>query len=215
MSVYISVETVFHFSLHIVSSHIDLFFMRFVTCPMQLSITGPEYGGFILEARDTNGQGVGMFDSTNLPAGSQAGPCMSNNVKTSVTHNNPDPKTNLTFTWKQPSSFTGSLHFQGAVAVDHDTYWVNIMSSEVAQLQGSVAKTTPSDAQKLSSSGCYIMLSICVLSLFKFFAHCKQHFISRAMRNSRCHQKHGSCQSESYSYFKFIVDNYFVRRWWL
>ncbi|KAF6029377.1 hypothetical protein EB796_012315 [Bugula neritina] len=58
----------------------------------------------------------------------------------------------------------------GAVAVDHDTYWVNIMSSEVAQLQGSLAKTTPSDAQKLSSSGCYIMFSICVFSLFIFFA---------------------------------------------
>jgi len=30
------------------------------------------------------------------------------------------------------------------------------------------------------------------------------------MRNSRCRQKHGSCQNESYSYFKFIVANYFI-----
>lgn len=63
------------------SIHVSLEYSRMLhTCMIAVSITGPEYGGFILEARDTNGQGVGMFDSTNLPAGSQAGPCMSKYV---------------------------------------------------------------------------------------------------------------------------------------
>jgi len=63
------------------TSHVNFEYSRMLhACLIAVSITGPVYGGFILEARDTNGQGVGMFDSTNLPAGSQAGPCMSKYV---------------------------------------------------------------------------------------------------------------------------------------
>ena len=39
-------------------------------------ITGATINGFIIQARDMSGNGIGSFDKNSLPPGTQQGPCI-------------------------------------------------------------------------------------------------------------------------------------------
>ena len=43
---------------------------------ISVSITGGTINGFILQAKQKSGAGIGSFDKNSMPAGTQRGPCI-------------------------------------------------------------------------------------------------------------------------------------------
>ncbi|XP_067942722.1 putative defense protein 3 [Watersipora subatra] len=141
---------------------------------VSVSFTGGPVNGFLLQARKkTDDAGIGMFGSS-LPNGAQLGPCKLDGADISVTHTNPDAKSNLTFSWTFPedNAYNGEIYFQAAFAKDHDTYWTNVVSSPIvrvsnlttaAPVETTTHKELVTTTQKLpetsTSAGCLATVS--------------------------------------------------------
>ncbi|XP_019613940.1 PREDICTED: putative defense protein 3 [Branchiostoma belcheri] len=94
-----------------------------------VQIMGPVFRGFLLQARRPGmTTPVGTF--SNAPNNTKTTTCTT--ADSSMTHDNTEAKENITLTWTAPSPGVGNVQFVATVAQDHDTYWMNLASAEIA-----------------------------------------------------------------------------------
>ncbi|XP_066264043.1 putative defense protein 3 [Branchiostoma lanceolatum] len=120
-----------------------------------VQIVGPVFRGFLLQARrpgmDTP---VGTF--SNAPTDTKTTMCTA--ADSSMTHANTNVKQNITLTWNAPSAGVGNVQFVATVAEMKMTYWMNVMSAEVAE--------GPASRASFAKPTFYLIMGLCILQAF-------------------------------------------------
>ncbi|XP_049881271.1 putative ferric-chelate reductase 1 homolog [Pectinophora gossypiella] len=101
-------------------------------------------GGFILQARQVQNPDtiIGKFIAVPDPRSTQIISCRGDND--TVTHSNPEEKPALTFQWRAPVDFLGSIEFRATVAQGYATFWKGVESSLVEIVTNDTVITTSS-----------------------------------------------------------------------
>lgn len=101
---------------------------------IEVTLSGPEFKGFLLEARDAedvNGPPVGSF-TLNDSRVSQLLTC-GDKQGSAVSHTNAHKKTEIKVFWDAPSSAPSHIRFLATVVEKYKTYWVKIPSPVISQ----------------------------------------------------------------------------------
>ncbi|XP_067852850.1 putative defense protein Hdd11 [Heptranchias perlo] len=96
--------------------------------PVQVQILGPQYRGFLMEARKDGGTSpLGSWQDP--PENTQLLQCFGNR-RAAVTHSNTGPQNNsTTFVWIPPeSACPNAVKFVATVAQSREIYWLNVQS---------------------------------------------------------------------------------------
>lgn len=100
---------------------------------MQIEISGVindlTMKGFIIQARDENGQKIGEFMVSPQENLIRAIDCGS--PANTLTHSSTEPKRSVIVDWKAPSNYIGDIIFNSTIAQDYDKFWVGVMSTPV------------------------------------------------------------------------------------
>ncbi|XP_054421018.1 ferric-chelate reductase 1 [Pteronotus mesoamericanus] len=101
---------------------------------VKVTLSGPEFRGFLLEARnaeDLNGPPVGSFTLVDSQV-SQLLTC-ADVQGSAVSHTNPHKKTKIEVYWNAPQSAPNHVQFLVTVVEKYKTYWVKIPSPVISQ----------------------------------------------------------------------------------
>ncbi|GIY44348.1 defense protein 3 [Caerostris darwini] len=90
-------------------------------------VGGETFKGFFIQGQDAAGKPIGAFSP-----GSDAQTRDCSTAGDSVTHVNPDEKTQVTLKWKAPSSYSGKVSFRAVVVKTYELFWNNIYSNSVS-----------------------------------------------------------------------------------
>ncbi|MBZ3885591.1 Ferric-chelate reductase 1 [Sciurus carolinensis] len=108
-----------------------------------MTLSGPQFKGFLLEARnaeDLNGFPVGSFTLTDSQV-SQLLTC-EDIQGSAVSHTSSSKKTEIKVYWNAPSSAPNHIQFLVTVVVKYKTYWVKVPSQIISQ-PNALPFTTP------------------------------------------------------------------------
>uniref|UniRef100_H0X586 Ferric-chelate reductase 1 n=1 Tax=Otolemur garnettii TaxID=30611 RepID=H0X586_OTOGA len=110
---------------------------------IQVTLSGPPFKGFLLEARnaeDLNGHPVGSFTLIDSQV-SQLLTC-EDIQGSAVSHTSPSKKTEIKVYWKAPSGAPNHIQFLATVVEKYKIYWVKIPSPVISQ-PNALPFTTP------------------------------------------------------------------------
>ncbi|CAH1249082.1 FRRS1 [Branchiostoma lanceolatum] len=117
-----------------------------------VQIVGPVFRGFLLQARRP-GMTTPIGTFSNAPTNTKTTMCTT--ADSSMTHDNPSVKQNITLTWNAPSAGIGTVQFVATVAEMKVTYWMNVMSAEVAE--------GPASGASFAKPTFYLIMVLCLL----------------------------------------------------
>uniref|UniRef100_A0A671F1C6 Ferric-chelate reductase 1 n=1 Tax=Rhinolophus ferrumequinum TaxID=59479 RepID=A0A671F1C6_RHIFE len=110
---------------------------------IKVTLSGPEFKGFLLEARDAEaltGPPIGSFTLIDSQM-SQVLTC-EDTQGSAVSHTNPHKKTELKVYWNAPNSAPNHIQFLVTVVEKYKTYWVKIPGPVISQ-PNALPFTTP------------------------------------------------------------------------
>ncbi|KAM5294727.1 ferric-chelate reductase 1 isoform 2-T3 [Glossophaga mutica] len=119
---------------------------------LEVTLSGPEFKGFLLEARnaeDLNGPPVGSFTLIDSEV-SQLLTC-EDRQGSAVSHTNPHKKTEIKVHWNAPQSAPNHVQFLATVVEKYKTYWVKIPSPVISQPNAPPFSTPEATAAPLST----------------------------------------------------------------
>jgi hypothetical protein len=95
--------------------------------PIRVTISGPPFKGFILQARKYQTKSnVGTFQAPAADTGADLKRCQRQNDTMSAWFST--PRQNVTYTWTAPEDDLGTIHFVGTIFQDEKRFWTNITS---------------------------------------------------------------------------------------
>ncbi|XP_042229024.1 putative defense protein 3 [Homarus americanus] len=88
-----------------------------------------EFKGFLLQAKDEQGQRAGHFTKVQIPG--RIISCTFDGG--AVQHKGGDPKTQITVQW-EPRDYRGHVQFGATIVQSYSTYWTNVLSDVLTVL---------------------------------------------------------------------------------
>ncbi|XP_036907244.1 ferric-chelate reductase 1 [Sturnira hondurensis] len=119
---------------------------------LEVTLSGPEFKGFLLEARnaeDWNGPPVGFFTLIDTEV-SQLLAC-EDRQGSAVSHTNPHKKTEIQVHWTAPQQAPSHVQFLATVVEKYKTFWVKIPSPVISQANAPPFSTPEATAAPLST----------------------------------------------------------------
>ncbi|XP_028358992.1 ferric-chelate reductase 1 [Phyllostomus discolor] len=119
---------------------------------LKVTLSGPEFKGFLLEARDAehlSGSPIGSFTLIDSDA-SQLLTC-EDREGSAVSHTNAHKKTEIKVRWNAPQGAPNHIQFLATVVQKYKTYWVKIPSPVISQPNAPPFSTPEPTAAPLST----------------------------------------------------------------
>ena len=93
--------------------------------------SGEMFRGFIVQAQNSSGIGIGDFDLTGSSGAAKHVDCSNGGQKDTVTHTNYNDKSEVTFIWIAPAFYNPAhkVNFVGTVVKEKEVFWSGIESN--------------------------------------------------------------------------------------